>query len=418
MARQNSLTRPDTRMRAGLFGNPADLSNEELDFLYEAICPGEDPTEELRSLSDAAPAAQRMDCPLPPHLKSCRSQIEGKPAAKKEALAASAKAAESARIPGVFAGDGTAATSSDGPTASPIPGAVPAVSEAPPALKKSTARPRSDDDREPAIVFASRLADVLLDVFHVSGKTDVDELCRRLGFRPHGGRFPHFDEIRATEPPSDIDLLKTRTMWPEARERFTIAHEIGHLILPYHRKPAVTCDPSVIECFSMNLRTAERAANEFATELLLPRRSVEDRFHLPNPSLAAINAVAQDYETSLVVATASFLNVTRESCAMVLSRHGHALWSRSSRSMPFEPSLNNSPVAASVAGRIFAGKLVHSGMEKVDARLWLGDQATKVRTLFEESVRLREPDTVLTLLWAPAQDARISQPGERYRQSA
>jgi len=65
-------------------------------------------------------------------------------------------------------------------------------------------------------------------------------------------------------------------------------------------------------------------------------------------------------------------------------------------------SLRNIPAAGSFAGRLFAGRKVEPEMRQVDPAMWLDGRAGSVATLFEESVLLDEPETVLTLLWAPS----------------
>ena len=91
----------------------------------------------------------------------------------------------------------------------------------------------------------------------------------------------------------------------KVRQRFTIAHELGHLML--HRGEPVHVD----EGFRVNLRdprsaTAEEVeeieANAFAANLLMPAawlRADIERDHLDPSDEEALNRLAQRYEVSL-----------------------------------------------------------------------------------------------------------------------
>lgn len=69
---------------------------------------------------------------------------------------------------------------------------------------------------------------------------------------------------------------------PSYRQRFTIAHELGHIILHWKWLPGKTLDPKLAEIsyrsergYSPFERKREVQANEFAAELLLPLKVVE-----------------------------------------------------------------------------------------------------------------------------------------------
>jgi hypothetical protein len=56
-----------------------------------------------------------------------------------------------------------------------------------------------------------------------------------------------------------------------SRERFTLAHELGHVLLPWHVGDAFLCDTSRVRLFDVHAGvSAEPEANRFAAELLVP----------------------------------------------------------------------------------------------------------------------------------------------------
>lgn len=66
---------------------------------------------------------------------------------------------------------------------------------------------------------------------------------------------------------------------PPVRQRFTIAHELGHFFL--HNTQHVLKGPMYIErsgVSSTGTKKQEIEANQFAAELLMPRDVIEDRF--------------------------------------------------------------------------------------------------------------------------------------------
>ena len=65
----------------------------------------------------------------------------------------------------------------------------------------------------------------------------------------------------------------------KTRERFTIAHEIGHILRHYPRMKQRSWMFFLDEKNPTSLPLYEREANIFATELLMPRQEVIQAFH-------------------------------------------------------------------------------------------------------------------------------------------
>lgn len=78
--------------------------------------------------------------------------------------------------------------------------------------------------------------------------------------------------------------LEDRTIYvnaneDEARQRFTIAHELGHYCLGHGTSDRVSGDPDwplKLQQDAEEIAKKEAAANEFAGELLVPGRKVEE----------------------------------------------------------------------------------------------------------------------------------------------
>lgn len=248
---------------------------------------------------------------------------------------------------------------------------------------------------------AAQLASLLLDSFGVSDKPDLEEICRKLGLRVKEKEFTGFDGVLVRGRNAQKGIVGIRkSIREQSRKRFTIAHEIGHFVIPYHQNLETTCAAGVIDRFGKGMNRPELEANEFASELLLPSKIVRGRLDLKRPSLANIASVANDFATSLSATTWRFLDLTDLPCAMVWSEAGKAVWYRTSDSLPFKLPVQDLPAPASVAGRLFAGELIVSGAEEVDSDLWFyPSQAQRVSVLVEDSIPLPNYGAVFTLLW-------------------
>ena len=99
---------------------------------------------------------------------------------------------------------------------------------------------------------------------------------------------------------------------PEFRQRFTIAHEIGHIILGHKGKSYRTADMTKYK------RTIDRmnevAANNFAADLIMPRKLVIDVLTNSITKLGySIDQSFDEYDISEIVKlAATTLNVSRQ----------------------------------------------------------------------------------------------------------
>lgn len=249
---------------------------------------------------------------------------------------------------------------------------------------------------------AANLANYVAEKFVKTAPPDLMALCRDLGLRIREVPAKGFDGalIRSKAGQKGIVAVKA-SIFEKSRKRFTIAHEIGHFIIPHHRDLGNICEDKKIESFDSHLSQAEIEANEFAAELLLPSALLRKRFNLSEFSLPQISAIAADFGTSLTATTRSFLTLTDLPCAMVWSVTNSARWFVRSDSFRFFLPLAELPANGSFAARIFRGESAPAELAPVRADAWLNRQdAEQVTTLLEHSISLRNYSAVLTLLWA------------------
>jgi hypothetical protein len=389
--------RPVIRLRDKLFGDLTELSAEELDLLYHSVAPEEEAAVAVHALAaQSADRYRKRHKPAPEHVKASlqsRGALITIEQTHPPALRAiveglggpSSEPPESMRRPDGKSRDVTAADRRG--------------------IKELTSELKADgEDGDPDHWYVSRaaqLAGLLLERFRISGKPDLEALCCLLGLRVREKAFDRFDGVLIRGEGARKGIIGINSSIQEiARKRFTIAHELGHFMIPYHRQVKTMCETGLMDSFSARLATPELEANEFASELLLPTRTLRQRFDLASPSLSQISQVAREFDASLSAATWRFLALTKQPCAMVWNRGGRALWYRTSDTLPFRLPLHDLPAQASVASRLLAGESVPGGMQEVDPHLWFeAAAAAHIATLFEESTLFPGYNAVFTLLW-------------------
>ncbi len=240
----------------------------------------------------------------------------------------------------------------------------------------------------------------LTDGLGIRGKPDLVAVAQRLGLEVREVDSETFEGalIRVTGRRGGIIAIKTTILEP-GRKRFTIAHEIGHYILPGH-DPLGACLPEALESWGGWLPGPELDANEFAAELVLPTRYVRSMLAPGHPDLTNIQRTATEFDASLTATTRKFLQLTDDACAMVWSTMGAIKWYQ--RSEAFKVSIRTGPLdRGSMAAHLFReGPQEKPNFEEVNSHVWLNPPNDEtVERVLECSILLKNYDSVLTLLW-------------------
>jgi hypothetical protein len=205
--------------------------------------------------------------------------------------------------------------------------------------------------------------------------------------------------VRPKGVPRGIIAVK-RSIRSDNRKRFTIAHEIGHFVLPGHDEAGSICGQKDIEGWNDRSNAKERDADDFAAELLIPTLVVKAHLARRTPSLSAIESVANECTASLSASAWKYCDLTSEQCAIVWSEQGMVSWSRRSPEFPFFLRKGQTIEQASYASNCFKGERVPSAPEPVPADAWIDSFNLKAGSIIHEESRfLPSYDSVLTLLW-------------------
>ena len=131
-----------------------------------------------------------------------------------------------------------------------------------------------------------------------------EDCGRRLeAILPEIGLTLHYRDARSYEGallrfkgiPRGYIVLSTHVR-ENSRRRFTLAHEVGHYVLPDQQELCQPCTKMQIESWEDDLSKPEIAANRFSAEILMPRSLVrlEDM-----PTFESIKELARACDTSL-----------------------------------------------------------------------------------------------------------------------
>lgn len=110
------------------------------------------------------------------------------------------------------------------------------------------------------------------------------------------------------------------------RRRFTIAHELGHFLMPLHGANAqcAKADMGVVTTSDPN-RAREAEANRFAASLLMPRGLFLQHIRsLGAPEIEHVVKLAGDYEVSKEAAVRRYIDLCDDPLAVIFSQNGVA----------------------------------------------------------------------------------------------
>jgi len=189
------------------------------------------------------------------------------------------------------------------------------------------------------------------------------------------------------------------------RQRFTILHEIGHIVLELRSSHSAKTRMS-------DLISYRRKSNEeilcdvFAAELLLPERLFRRDVANAIVGFESIEKLSANYESSLTSTGSRFAVVNGEPCAFVLAEGGRVRYVSYSRAMREQKSWIS--VGLTIPnGTLTSNKLKgigDAGPIEIEAYRWLENEKNDGRYLMEDARLLEQWDQSLTLIWFEGTD--------------
>jgi Zn-dependent peptidase ImmA (M78 family) len=201
--------------------------------------------------------------------------------------------------------------------------------------------------------------------------------------------------------PNGKHIITVNSLETEERQRFTVCHEIAHIILELPSKH------DEVPSWSYAKRDVnEVMCDAFAAELLMPFVQWKARVPSGDPSAAVIDHLAAEFRTSFPAAASRYANLADMPCAYVTMEHGAVRYAARSTSLRRAGAWipPRSPVPpGSVAYRLRSAGISQIETEEVAQDVWF-ENWEKGLDLWEMARHYHRSDTTVALLWFSDED--------------
>ncbi|WP_298336046.1 ImmA/IrrE family metallo-endopeptidase [uncultured Erythrobacter sp.] len=195
------------------------------------------------------------------------------------------------------------------------------------------------------------------------------------------------------------------------RRRFTIAHELGHFLIPFHRPVTgeqFMCDSAAMRAWDEKTKKGhykmEAEANRFASTLLVPPPLLREflKSYRTADMKAAID-VHREFDVSKVVAARCYAEYSGERVAFVVTRNGKVLYNFRNREFPWIVPTNGAPIPSGSRFHSHRGSDI-SPLLSVGAEHWIETEFGKRVPFMKEQVLPQANGHALIMLWMDVDD--------------
>ena len=196
-------------------------------------------------------------------------------------------------------------------------------------------------------------------------------------------------------------IITVNSLEIEQRQRFTVCHEIAHIVL------GLPSQHDELPSWSYAKRDInEVMCDTFAAELLMPYRMFKDKIPKDEPSVEVIEFLAAEFRTSFPAAASRYATLVDIPCAFVTMEGGYVRYAARST------TLRNARAWISPKSAIPSGSVAHrlrsEGKNLIETNevaqdVWFEDWG-KGLDLWEMSRHYQRFDTTLSLLWLSEED--------------
>jgi IrrE N-terminal-like domain len=183
------------------------------------------------------------------------------------------------------------------------------------------------------------------------------------------------------------------------RQRWSVGHEIGHW--RHHRGLTIACQSSDIDGGGRERSSpAERAADQFAADLLLPWFLVRGRLRQTREwTWDEVSRLAKEYRVSLTAAAIRLVESNEHPCILVRYENARRSWFVRGRDTPAKWFPVDKPGQGTGAAQVLEGHTKRSERTCVRADDWFSADRRGVFEIEEESIA--DGQGALTLLHLP-----------------
>jgi hypothetical protein len=215
----------------------------------------------------------------------------------------------------------------------------------------------------------------------------VEEIATAVGIEElRESDSESFEGLLVTDEGKTKGAIAYSILSSSERRRFTVAHEIGHFLIPTHGANAQCAKADLGVFKSSDARKSKEAeANRFAASLLMPRTLyLSDIRRLGAPETEHILRLASRYEVSKEAAARRFAQLSEHDCALIFSHKGIVRAFSKSERFPYlmiKPKDRLPPGCASATAKLKAGEM--SKWTEADPETWM-DGPPKGTILYEQ----------------------------------
>ena len=215
------------------------------------------------------------------------------------------------------------------------------------------------------------------------------------------------EELRAGESgytitkPNGKHIITVNSLETVERQRFTICHEIAHILLNLPSSHEEVPSWSYVK-----RHPNEIACDTFAAELLMPCQQWSSIVPKEEPSRELIQYMADVFGTSFPASASRFVSLSNIPCAFVTMEHGivrYAARSTTLRQAGAWISPKSAIPVGSVARRLRSSGNSSTETDEVSQDIWFDDWK-KGFDLWELSRHYARTDTTISLLWLDSED--------------
>lgn len=182
-----------------------------------------------------------------------------------------------------------------------------------------------------------------------------------------------------------------------ARQRFSVAHELGHWMIHRGKLSTLICSEKSLVT-GWNVDDPERSANRFAADLLMPSFLFAPAAKNRPITIDTVRELCAEFRTSLTATAIRLVESGSFTSMLVCSTSNGVKWKFRNRDVPHEIQLHDRPGAYTNAAELLAGQVPNANPVDVEASDWFTHPRSKNYVIFEDSLKVFD-DTVLSLLW-------------------
>lgn len=213
-----------------------------------------------------------------------------------------------------------------------------------------------------------------------------------------------FEGMLMTNPEKSWGAILVKSNGNRHRRRFTIGHELGHFLLPWHRQTAFNCTAENIKETSGDAKALrgqemEAEANAFASELLMPSVEFKQRLRrFGEPDIAQVAELSSLFDTSIEATARRFMHLSDYPVAFVFSRHDTIRYWTRGPEFPYLLRVRNGHLLPGDCSARGLGDGI-ADMEEVDSSTWLAEERGRLPDSILEQTLYQQDGYKVTLLW-------------------